>query len=174
MEIRFTKRSSGKHTLTVVRDDGTVSYGRMVPGLGPDAIPHDLLHVIVERTLGWSRGVFGLIGSGLEIEELLDPAFKAANAAQTELWHSEAVTTSLQSEVAYAGVGPDFFGEELCRQCEHLGLPPPEVSETSLALLRSARDRYAAEWRDLSDGATLEVEFAPERTDGARVGRRQG
>jgi hypothetical protein len=60
MLVRFTKKADGRHRLTIVRDDGSVSQGRVIPGLGPDAIPHDLLHALVERTLGFSRGVYGM------------------------------------------------------------------------------------------------------------------
>jgi hypothetical protein len=60
VKVRFTKKADGRHRLTVVRDDGSASQGQMVPGLGADAIPHDLLHALVEKTLGLRRGVYGM------------------------------------------------------------------------------------------------------------------
>ena len=70
-----------------------VSQGQVIPGLGPNAIPHDLLHAIVEKTLGFSRGVYGMVNTGLDIAQLLDPARKRMNRGERELMHSEIVTT---------------------------------------------------------------------------------
>jgi len=58
MIARFTKRSDRKHRLTVVRDDGSASNGRVVPGLGEKSIPHDLAHAIVEHVLRMKPGVY--------------------------------------------------------------------------------------------------------------------
>ncbi len=107
MVVRFTKKADGRHRLTIVRDDGSVCQGRVIRGLGPDAIPHDLLHALVESTLGLSRGVYGMVNTGLDIAELLDPARKRMNKSEVQLMHSELITTSLQAEDVYEGVGKD-------------------------------------------------------------------
>lgn len=55
-----------------MRDDGSASQGQIIPGLGPNAIPHDLLHALVERTLGFSRGVYGMVNTGIDISAMLE------------------------------------------------------------------------------------------------------
>jgi len=157
MLVRFTKRTDGRHRLTVVRDDGSASQARMVPGLGPDAIPHDLLHALVEQTLGFTRGVYGTVNTGIEVDRLLDPAFKSMNEGQAELMLSEIVTTILQAELAYVGVDPDDFTNRLCQQCQEHGLAVPTIDQGRLRELRGLRDEHQRRWRELAPGETLEV-----------------
>lgn len=122
MRVRFTKKDDGRHRLTVVRVDGSVSQGQVIPGLGRNAIPHDLLHALVEKTLGLSRGVYGMVNSGLDIAELLDPVKRRVNKGEADLMHSEIVTSILQAEAAYEGLDEGFFGDELQRRCAEAGL----------------------------------------------------
>ena len=159
MLVRFTRRPDGRHRLTIVRDDGSVSLGQVVPGFGPDAIPHDLLHTVVEKTLGWRRGVYGMVNTGLEIAELLDPARKSSNRSEAELMHSEIVTNLLQAEIAYQGMDDSTFTDELRRQCTQAGLAVPVISDDMRRELRARRDDYQARWRELGMGETLEVDL---------------
>ena len=159
MLVRVTKKADGRHRLTVVHDDGTVSQGRVVPGLGPDAIPHDLLHALVERTLGFKRGVFGMIGTGLEIAELLDPARKETNKSEQELMLSEVITTILQGEAAYVGLGEHTFADRLRDQCNEHGLAVPTIAGDDLRDLRALHDEYQWRWQALADGETIAVEL---------------
>jgi|SRR5882672_122704 len=159
MLIRFTKRGDGRHRLTIVRDDATVSRAQVVPGLGPNAIPHDLLHALVEKTLGFSRGVYGMVNTGLDIAELLDPAQKRMNKSEGQLMHSEIVTNILQAETAYEGIDETFFGDELQRRCAEGGLVEPRITEEQCRDLRGLRDDYQRRWRELSFGETIEVEL---------------
>jgi hypothetical protein len=171
MRVRFTRRADGRHRLTVLRDDGTASQGPMVPGLGPGAIPHDLLHALVEKTLGLGRGVYGRVNAGPEIAQLLDPAQRQADRAavaaaregvgvsEAELMQSEIVTTLLQSEAAYVGVDAADFRERLRAQCEEHGVPVPAIDEGKLGELRRLREEYRQRWAGLSPGATIEVEM---------------
>jgi hypothetical protein len=159
MLVRFTKRPDGRHRLTVVRDDGGVSQSQMVPGLGAEAIPHDLLHALVEQTLGFERGVYGIVNTGLDLAELLDPAQKRMNKGALELMLSEVITTLLQGEAAYVGVGESEFRDRLRTQCEEHGIAPPAISDDELRRLRSLRDDYQRRWRQLEAGETIEVEL---------------
>jgi hypothetical protein len=168
MLVRFTKRADGRHRLTVVRDDGSASQARMVPGLGADAIPHDLLHALVEQTLGFTRGVYGTVNTGIEVDRLLDPAQKPANEGQPELMLSEIVTTLLQGELAYVGVGPDDFTSRLRQQCDEHGLPVHPIDPDRLRELRRLRDEHQRLWRELASGETLEVAVVTSRPPGAK------
>ena len=159
MLARFTKKADGRHRLTIVRDDGSVSQGQMVPGLGPDAVPHDLLHALVERTLGLSRGVYGMVDSGLEIGELIDPARKHMTNGQTGLMLSEVITTLLQGEAAYVGVDEGDFRDRLCQQCREHGIAVPAISDFQLRDVRALRDDYEVRWRQLQAEETLEVDI---------------
>ena len=164
MLVRFTRRSDSRHRLTVVRDDGSVSLGQVVPGFGPDAIPHDLLHAVVEKTLGLRRGVYGMVNTGLEIAQLVDRAGKISNRFETELLHSEIITGLLQAEGACQGMDDATFGDELRRQCIEAGLPVLVIADHARRELRTRRDDYAARWRQLGTGETLEVDLGTPAT----------
>ena len=157
MRIRFTKKADGRHRLTVVRDDGTVSQGQMVPGLGRDAIPHDLLHALVERALTLRRGVYGLVNTGLGIAELLDPSYKPSTKGEPELMVSEIATTLLQGEAAY-GLPPEDFATRLRDQCSQHGVPVPAIDAGVLAALRASRHDYQRRWQALAVGDTVDVD----------------
>lgn len=159
MLVRFTKKANGRHRMTIVRDDGTVSQGQVIPGLGPNAIPHDLLHAIVERTLGFRLGVFGVVNAGRGVSELSDPGQKRMNKSEGEVMHSEIITTILQAEMAYNGLNETFFGDELRRRCVEAGLAEPRVADQDQRELRRLRDDYQARWRALAVGETLDVEL---------------
>jgi hypothetical protein len=159
MLVRFTKKADGRHRLTIVRDNGSVSQGRVIPGLGPNAIPHDLLHAVVEKTLGFRRGVYGMVNTGLDIAELLDPAQKHMNKSAPELMHSEIVTNILQAETAYEGIDETFFNDDLRRRCAEVELTEPRMSNEDRRELRRLRDDYQARWLRLGVGETIEVEL---------------
>jgi hypothetical protein len=159
MLVRFTKKADGRHRLTIVRDNGSVSQGRLIPGLGPNAIPHDLLHAVVEKTLGFRRGVYGMVNTGLDIAELLDPAQKHMNKSAAELMHSEIVTNILQAETAYEGIDETFFNDDLRRRCAEVELTEPRMSNEDRRELRRLRDDYQARWLGLGVGETIEVEL---------------
>ena len=159
MLIRMTKKSDGRHRLTVVRDDGTVSQGKMIPGFGADAIPHDLLHAVVEKNLGFKRGVYGLVNTGLDIADLLAPERKATLKAEAELMLSELITGVLQAEAAYEGFDPEQLRDELARRCEEHRLDVPVLSETDLSGLRRLRDEHRERWAALRVGDTMEIEL---------------
>jgi len=157
--VRITKKPDGRHRLTVVRDDGTVSQGKMIPGFGADAIPHDLLHAVVEKELGFQRGVYGLVNTGLDIADLLAPERKTTLKAEAELMFSELITGVLQAEGAYEGFGPEQLRDELARRCREHGLDVPVLSGTDLSELRRLRDEYQGRWMALRVGNTMEVEL---------------
>jgi hypothetical protein len=157
--VRFTKKADGRHRLTIVRDDGSVSQGQAIPGLGPNAIPHDLLHAVVEKTLGFSRGVYGMVNTGLDIAELLDPARKRMNKSEPELMQSEIITNILQAEAAYEGIEEGFFGDELRRRCAEAGVSERAIGEEERRELRRLREDYEEKWKGLRVGKTIEVDL---------------
>jgi len=163
MRVRFTRKPDGHHRLTVVRDDGTSSQGPLVPGLGARAIPHDMLHALVEKTLGLGRGVYGRVNEGAPLPELLDAEQRKADRAayadplRAELMQSEIVTALLQAETAYVGIDPEDFRRRLEEECAQHGLSLPAVSDAQLDALRALRSEYEQRWRDLPPGETLEI-----------------
>ena len=67
MKVRFRKSPAGQpHVMSCVRADGSETYGPIPPQAG---IPHDLIHFVVEQTLGLDRAFFGTIATGVGIPD---------------------------------------------------------------------------------------------------------
>jgi len=62
MLIVFTRHTGGDSTALIHRADRVVVELRSVGRKA--SVPHDLVHAVTERELGFSRGVFGTIASG--------------------------------------------------------------------------------------------------------------
>jgi hypothetical protein len=68
MLIQITKRADGGGVLRCVRDDGSVTWQKQGRHAAFFAL-HDLTHFAVESALGFTRGFFGLIAEGWDIED---------------------------------------------------------------------------------------------------------
>ncbi len=65
LTVTFTRRPAQHDLVHVVRTDGTEADWEF-PDYG-DALPHDLLHFVVEQGLGLVDGFWGLIDDGVEV-----------------------------------------------------------------------------------------------------------
>lgn len=66
MQITIVKEASRSHRAVAVRDDG-VAVRFAVADYG-DRLPHDLVHYLVESTLGLEWGFWGLVAAGAELD----------------------------------------------------------------------------------------------------------
>ena len=139
MEIKFTKKTNGHHLLTAIRTNGTVAQGHVVPGFGADALPHDLIHALVEKHLGLKRGVYGLINTGLTINELMDYGKRKVNVNEPELTFSEGATAQVQ----YCLAGLPVMVEVL--------------SNDQLKAVLTEAQKYLELWQKLPDDQTLAI-----------------
>jgi hypothetical protein len=139
MEIKFTKKPDGKHLLTVVRTNGSVARGHVVPGFGVDALPHDMIHVLVEKHLSLKRGVYGLINSGVSIDELMDYGKRKVNVNEPELTFSEAATAQIQYSLS--------------------GIPAPAevLSKAEVEAILVEAQKYGEIWKELPVDETLVI-----------------
>jgi len=65
MLIQFRRKSEKELLLIITRTDGTETWSQIHPGL----ILHDIAHYAVEKVLEFKNGFFGIIDSGVEIED---------------------------------------------------------------------------------------------------------
>ena len=97
--------------LRCLRRDGSAT-GCAMPRQG--ILPHDLIHYVVESTLGWRHAFYGMVAAGIDIGPAMaqshDPADRrlADQAA-----HAEAVVESLQAQLWSAGADPDAFDDAM-------------------------------------------------------------
>lgn len=161
MRIAFKKKTGGRFDLICVRDDGSVSRGKSVPGMGEAAIPHDLVHYAVETVLGLRRGFYGLVAEGWGIDELLTPDGKKEYAGNNDAQLAELLVSMFQSEMGYQPENKAKFHEILAGRCAEAGLIMPIITDARLAQVRESLVSFEARWRAMKTDDVLQVEFPP-------------
>lgn len=73
----FTRHRGANDHVHVTRTDGTSTEWEF-PSYG-DAVPHDLIHLVVERGLGMTDGFWGLIDGGANVVMVGDQAVLSRN-----------------------------------------------------------------------------------------------
>src|SRR5262249_6522068 len=95
--VVHSSRPKGTPVLTCVRDDGSSTYSKSAHG--EFFAPHDLMHYVVETTLGFRRAFFGLIAAGWSIPAFAEPG--AAAKLPPEALHAEHIVNLLMHEQAF-------------------------------------------------------------------------
>jgi hypothetical protein len=163
----FTRRRGEHDQVQVVRTDGTKTEWEF-PSYG-DALPHDLVHFIVEEGLGLTDGFWGLIDNGADVVMVDDQAVLSRNGEPLReplldfsgLVKAEEAVALLGPQPVLEAVGrvmvarldpgsfsPSASGETV----SHLGfrLPGGTTAETAAEIQGRLRE-LALQWRQLSN-----------------------
>jgi hypothetical protein len=145
-------------TLRCVRADGSSTETAM-PRQG--ALPHDLIHAVVESALGFTDGFMGLVAKGAEISplakdfgEYIDPV-RLTQAAQ-----AESVVEALQTQL-WAGEFDESafrYGVETTCAMRKVALPDLSDCDLKLDLYQRVMDMNAA-WQSVASGNTWSLQF---------------
>jgi hypothetical protein len=118
--------------LRCVRADGSTTETAM-PRQG--ALPHDLVHALVETALGFSDGFMGLVARGADIafaakafHEYIDPA-RHAQVAQ-----AESVVEALQTQLWGGAFDAEAFAYGVETACAMRQVPVPDLAGCDAAL----------------------------------------
>lgn len=162
----FTRRRGERDQVQVVRTDGTKTEWEF-PSYG-DALPHDLVHFIVEEGLGLTDGFWGLIDDGADVVMVNDQAVLSRNGEPlreplvdfTGLVKAEEAVALLGPKPVLEAVGrvmvarldPGSFRPPTSDETVHLGfrLPGGTTAETIAEIQRRLRE-LALQWRQLSN-----------------------
>ncbi len=130
------KSPVGPHVISCRRPDGSETYGQIPSQPG---IPHDLIHFVVEQTLGLDRAFFGLVASGVGIPDAAD---------KWKTLPAEAKAQSARAEQVVA-----WFQRPDARM--------PEVPATAaqLAEIQRRLDELSARWQALSPKEAIELDW---------------
>jgi hypothetical protein len=166
MHIEIT-RGRTDDSIRITRADGSVASTRF-PKKGP--FPHDLVHVVVEDTLGLRNAFWGLIAGGRHPEEIgalasslghssaakahvpdpsiieLIQAERLVECFEAEIWSSPAALEDLQS------VADAAFSASL--------VPRLVLSADDVAAIRERLSALQAQWNSLPPGGTLACDWA--------------
>ena len=151
--------------LRCVRRDGSAT-GCTMPRQG--ILPHDLVHYVVESTLGWRHAFYGMIAAGADIGPAMEQAHNmdgADNAALADqAIHAEAVVESLQAQLWAAGADPAafdpaMFDEGVRSACAGRGRSEPALPPGTGRRLFEAVLALDERWRQVPWHGTLELDL---------------
>ena len=161
--IQLTKRADGGAVLRCTRGDGSVTWQKLHGRQAAFFPLHDVTHYAVETELGFTRGFYGLIALGWDIDET------TGKSARGPLPNGAIVVEYLvgQFDLERAS-GVRWTAAELnAHAAGHFSQrnqpAPRALDDVDLARVRRSLRELYARWCSLRAGETLELEFHVER-----------
>ena len=167
MQVSIAKRMDGLGVLRCRRDDGSETWQRQSERHAVYYTYHDLTHFAVETTLGFTRGFYGLIASGWEIEETTGKGSRGK--LPMEAGHVEMIVGLFDRERA-SGVewSAADFNEFARLHCESRGGEAPrELTEDQLRAVRQRRGELFRQWEAVAPGEELQLTFECQHSNAA-------
>ena len=162
MIIRITK-GAGEDFIAIVRADGSRAETRF-PWKGP--VPHDAVHVIVERGLGLAGAFWGLVAAGRHPEEIQALAKAGGHASANRAGLPDAgIVELLQAERLVECYEALLWGGGGSREdvlamagpsCEGSHVACPDIAEAQHEAIVSAIAALAEAWRAAPRGHVCE------------------
>ncbi|MFD7923115.1 hypothetical protein ACFV3R_28335 [Streptomyces sp. NPDC059740] len=183
MRVEFPRLPDGRRAHCVVERSDGVRY-RVREGVAGPKVPHDLVHLVVERETEEDGGFWGAVAAGAVFATMdhLDGR-RPPHAARLsrEVIRARAGTGRLQRAELMADLVERVLGrriEDVARvraaAAEVLAtLPDARVDEERILAAAAALRETAAQWQRLAPGQALVVEW-PERADRRRGAGRPG
>lgn len=168
LDIRFVRKQGQRDTIYVRRDDGwEVSW--VFPNFG-EGLPHDLVHLVVERAFGLRDGFWGLVAQGVDFglvnavasheggkDKYRSILEKTGGSDLKELYLAEGLAAVHWSPGPLQD--PDPIAT-LRRACAELELDPPAaLTPATVDAVRGELARLHGEWRGLLPQGTLVQRF---------------
>lgn len=165
MRIEITKGERDDR-ITIQRRDGT-RVDTAFPKKGP--VPHDAIHWFVERELGLSRGLWGMVSGGAHTEDIAGIAKSAGHAsakrtctpaaAIVELLQAERIVECFEADL-WSGGGP---ANELIRlaetACGYSSVPLPAIDVAAVERIQFGIAVFAEEWAAAPQGHVAVLEW---------------
>lgn len=161
MRIEIVK-GTGDDAIHVTRADGTRAATRF-PKKGP--VPHDGVHVIIERALGMRRAFWGHVAGGRHPEEIAALAAaaghpsakraKAPDASIVEMIQAERLVECFEAEI-WSGPGELSVLQSVADAAMAQSLVPSvALSEAAVARIRADLAEFTSTWRATKTGETM-------------------
>jgi len=161
----FVRTVGERDRIYVIRSDGS-EVNWAFPAYG-DALPHDLIHLVVEAAFGIGQGFWGRVDAGVDPGAIMADAnrrggsnkFSGFGAAMAELQLAEALANPgwLVEEASTAPLQ-----ERIILSCREAGLAVPDLlCAERIEQVRVVLRKLASRWRSLTPKGTLTVSFDP-------------
>jgi hypothetical protein len=148
LSIQITKRSDGGGVLRCTRADGSVTWQKQNARQAAHFALHDLTHFVVETTLGYSRGFYGLIAKGWDVEDTTGKG--ARGPLPPEALEVERIVGLFDTERA---------GGQIWTAEEFNGFSPRAMTLEEIQRVRARRSELFQQWFAIEPGSALDFEF---------------
>lgn len=165
MRITISKGGNDDR-IAVMRDDGSRAETRF-PKKGP--IPHDGVHVIVERALGLDRAFWGHVAKGRHPEEIAALAAEAGHPSAKrardpdpsiiEMIQAERLVECFEAEV-WGGPGQLCVLQSVADAAmAQSRVPPLVLTASAVAAIRTDLAAFSSAWRAMAIGGTMSFDW---------------
>jgi hypothetical protein len=168
MRVTFPRLPDHEAAYSVVeRDDGVVY--RMLSGRSGTALPHDIVHLVVERELGLTDGIWGGIAAGMVFTSMRHvrgrrPPHVTERSAELKRMYRERILRSellgdlVEAIAALDNPSADEIRRLSGRKLSVVRMPEPPTPEVLAAAARALQVE-AARWARLRPGAELRYDW---------------
>jgi hypothetical protein len=169
MKLTVTRFNQGKYETVVTRDDG-VSY-RLKGVAHMFAIPHDLAHFLIEKTLRLQRGFWGSVADGAVFKTMsyIGGRRKPKAAERSEsllkinaapLNEAEAVVRIFNDTIEQGHPeNSPVLRERLQNRLARPGLKSRRFSDAEISEVYAAYRDMLAKWQELPVGGSMELKW---------------
>ena len=164
MIIRFVRTAGAPDRVYVRRTDGSETSWSF-PTYG-DALPHDMVHLVVEEAFQIADGFWGRVDRGVDPARINAEANRLGGANKYKGFGDDLRGLLLAETVANLSWGISEISDEqrlqqVADECEKHGIAmPPLVDPARLQNVRTRLAELSAQWRALVPKGTLELTFA--------------
>jgi hypothetical protein len=153
LRIEF-KKGTDQHMLICTRKDGSVTWMQADRFF----IIHDLTHYVVEKTLNFRHGFYGLVAGGLNITDFEDKQKFKPREMPLEAIYAENLVLLLMTEFSGGEVIREFQKtfNEVCLQS---GSPVMNIDPVTLDDLRSGISELTRHWESLPAKKSIDLNF---------------
>ena len=148
LKVAFVRTVGEADRFYVTRSDGSeASWSSPTYG---DALPHDLIHLVVESAFGLSRGFWGRVDEGVDPKIVNDQANRKGGADKYAAYGSDRAELDLAEALATADWSSDTVEVGLGEACARMrAAAPPPVTAEQVREMRSVLGALGARWRAL-------------------------
>ena len=165
LEASFLRTAGERDRIYVTRSDGSATRW-VFPSYG-EALPHDLVHLVVESAFGVTGGFWGRVDAGADPAVITREAnrkggrdkYAAFGADQSQLMLAEALANVRWLEEGATAASLLEQAVAACRAAGHA--PPAALTLERVTPVRDALTDLTLAWRALVPKGTLVLRFDP-------------
>jgi hypothetical protein len=174
MKVTFTKNEGRRYSVSFAREHGPALAPRNAPGYDPH-LPHDLVHLLVEKQFGIRLGVFGQIAAGGEGVFRPAPNDRSGRTRRTTRRLGDIGRGDMaRSERLVNMIHPLWELRSGRKPNTQPVVDPRLATPFDISATMERFDEYASQWEALRPGESITVEWPEDLTynaGGSTAGR---